>query len=187
MTEYVLVERELLPCPFCRSKAEKASARATKLPLTPQKVSCSNSDCAAHFAYWHPDEWNRRAQPAQTGEPEVRRWKHITSYDALAAKVAELEAKVAGKDALIQEMVRIAAEAKRPAYDEQQRRMAELEAQLEELAKDAERYRWLRDTQDGSALASVLRDSMRYMWDAAIDAAMKPQPEGIDSEGGSHD
>lgn len=51
----------LLPCPFCGSDAAKATRAATKYMLSDKKLSCSNSGCGAHFSYWHPDEWNRRA------------------------------------------------------------------------------------------------------------------------------
>lgn len=53
---------ELLPCPFCGRPAATAGKKATRFPWF-KKVACSNDGCGAHFAYWHPDEWNRRAAP----------------------------------------------------------------------------------------------------------------------------
>lgn len=62
---------ELLACPFCGRPAAIATKRATRFPGS-RKVSCSNDGCGAHFAYWHPDEWNRRAaRPAQTEQEPV--------------------------------------------------------------------------------------------------------------------
>lgn len=51
---------ELLACPFCGRPAGVAGKRATRFPGA-RKVACSNDGCGAHFSYWHPDEWNRRA------------------------------------------------------------------------------------------------------------------------------
>lgn len=52
---------ELLACPFCGRPAAIAGKRATRFPGS-RKVSCSHDGCGAHFSYWHPDEWNRRAE-----------------------------------------------------------------------------------------------------------------------------
>lgn len=71
---------ELLPCPFCGRPAATAGKKATRFPWF-KKVACSNDGCGAHFAYWHPDEWNRRAAPiAQTApHPEQsERWQSVT-------------------------------------------------------------------------------------------------------------
>lgn len=65
----VTVSRELLPCPFCKSPAGQATKKATWLPSR-YRVACTNSGCGAHYGYWHPDEWNNRAQPQQA-EPSA--------------------------------------------------------------------------------------------------------------------
>lgn len=59
--------------------------------------------------------------------------------------------------------------------EKQQARIAELEAQVDALKVDAERYRWLRegcDHKGGEANRIVTRE-YGGDWDAAIDAAMK--------------
>lgn len=65
---------ELKRCPFCGKAAATAGKKATRFPWF-KKVACSNDGCGAHFAYWHPDEWNRRAdrraQPAEAEGVEV--------------------------------------------------------------------------------------------------------------------
>lgn len=48
----------------------------------------------------------------------------------------------------------------------------EVLAERDELRKDAERYRWLRDSPDSEPVVRLFRRE----WDAAIDAAMKEQP-----------
>jgi hypothetical protein len=53
-----------------------------------------------------------------------------------------------------------------------------LRAELAELRRDAERYRWLRDAEDRSYVALAMENGSEPVWisgdelDAAIDAAM---------------
>ena len=49
---------------------------------------------------------------------------------------------------------------------------ADVRAQCEADAKDAARYRWLRDSKDGNEVAALFRRE----WDEAIDAALKGTP-----------
>jgi len=80
---------ELLPCPFCGRPAATAGKKATRFPWF-KKVACSNDGCGAHFAYWHPDEWNRRAtRPAQTEQQlEQRVVKDAERYRWLRDKTS---------------------------------------------------------------------------------------------------
>ena len=53
---------------------------------------------------------------------------------------------------------------------------AALRAEVEQLRVDAERYRWLRDVEEGSDAwnaASYIIECPTNEWDAAIDAARK--------------
>ncbi len=53
-------------------------------------------------------------------------------------------------------------------------KVAELLAEVEMLRKDAERYRWLRDTPwfDNYEIRSVIAHQQNALWDKTIDAAM---------------
>lgn len=62
-TKPIDIALQLLPCPFCNAPAGKATKKATLFPSR-RKVSCSDDDCGAHYGYWAPDEWNRRASQA---------------------------------------------------------------------------------------------------------------------------
>jgi hypothetical protein len=55
------------------------------------------------------------------------------------------------------------------------KRIAELEAQLSECQKDAERYRWLRNECDytDSTGARIVNNYYGLEWDVVIDAAIK--------------
>jgi len=65
------------------------------------------------------------------------------------------------------------------AHDEAvgfKKKVAELEAENAELRRDAERYRWLRDTLAWDEKLDVIICMRRFdEWDAAIDAAMKEE------------
>ena len=51
-----------------------------------------------------------------------------------------------------------------------------LRAEVERLRKDAERYRWLRDSQP-EIVDATLMDREPHQWDSAIDAAIADQQE----------
>lgn len=59
--------------------------------------------------------------------------------------------------------------------DEEESRIDQLERELAEAKKDAERYRWLRDDERGRSLSvsSLEWKNNAELSDAAIDAAMK--------------
>ena len=78
---------ELLACPFCGRPAAIAGKRATRFPGS-RKVSCSHDGCGAHFSYWHPDEWNRRAErSAQTEQQHVVLEGWRAGVEAVAAMI----------------------------------------------------------------------------------------------------
>lgn len=54
-------------------------------------------------------------------------------------------------------------------------RIAELERQLEEARKDAERYRWLKEgcNDKGTRATHIAKEYFGFEWNAAIDAAMQ--------------
>ena len=64
--------------------------------------------------------------------------------DAMSWQISQLEAQLAEKDAFIAGMVTKAAALHRPAYDEQQRRISQLEAQLATMRENFERADDLR-------------------------------------------
>lgn len=56
--------------------------------------------------------------------------------------------------------------------------LAQLRAEVEAMREDADRYRWLRDVEEGSVAwiaASCIVESPTNEWDSAIDAARKAQ------------
>ena len=57
---------DLLPCPFCGSKAEKLTGW-----INPEEARCSNQFCDAHGSSWSLEHWNTRR--SETIEEEVER------------------------------------------------------------------------------------------------------------------
>ena len=58
---------------------------------------------------------------------------------------------------------------------------SKLAKELHEMRKDAERYRWLRDTPWPAALAYVICNQCNARWDEFVDAAMRAEQfPGVD-------
>lgn len=106
----------------------------------------------------------------------------------LQAQLSEAWAELATARAGWQETIAKMASQERPVYDEQQQRIAKLEAiklgltktlvemqsEYESLRKDAGRYRWLRDGNNvkGSEAIRIAMHHYGDEWDEMIDIAM---------------
>lgn len=63
-----------------------------------------------------------------------------------------------------------------PLVGKLEREVARLTAERDALKQDAERYRWLRDTADGSVFAILLCDEPSA-WDGIVDSAIAAKGE----------
>lgn len=53
-------EQELLPCPFCGSKARKLRRMVSDIGTPNTYCNCSNEICQAHHPRFTTAEWNTR-------------------------------------------------------------------------------------------------------------------------------
>ncbi len=161
---------ELKPCPFCGEAAATAGKKATRFPWF-KKVACSNDGCGAHFAYWHPDEWNRRAdrraQPAEAEGPGDWEWLKLT------AEVAEEDGPWEPRLGMTDCETAFSQSASPTKVLELIDALSAVTAERDRLRDDAERYAHLKAAWDDDVLISYLDSNVHPSdWDSVIDAAM---------------
>lgn len=192
------MSEELKPCPFCGGNAE---SRMYDNEWFVQCIQCFNSTAADHQQEADAvAAWNRRAQPAEAEgadvvaflmepdmyEPYVSLRRDSSCQGSIeplmtvAQHLAALSAVTAERDAANSRLHEVAVAC---ATAEQER--DELHTEVEALRKDAERYRWLRDSarmigeyadSHESNFCVCSADGEEVLWfeqlDNSIDAAM---------------
>lgn len=168
----------LKPCPFCGGHAEadsNSSFREFVSGKISRQVTIYCAECSAEITVCVPDV------PDITVEQIAEMWNKRSEIETLLARIAELEENTPSR---FERMWNAAEDHNNALLN----KVAELEKQRNGLAKDAERYRWLRDKaewstrHDPSVSAYVMDDSPPALYgeelDAAIDALLSSAQEG---------